>query len=66
MGRMEARQRVYRWTTQTFSSELETGKQQGRMGSRRNGWIWRDDLDQIGHLLCWVVAEVSILDMFCN
>ena len=31
---------------------------QGRMGSRRNGRIRRDDVDQLGQLLFWIVAEV--------
>ena len=37
----------------------ETASIQGRVGSRPNGGIWRDDLDQLGQLLCWIVAEVS-------
>jgi len=35
---------------------------QGRVGSRPNGGIWRDDLDQLGQLLCWIVAEVLTVE----
>ena len=36
------------------------------MGSRRNGWIWRDDLDRLRHLLRRIVAEVSYIAHVCN
>ena len=74
-GRMEDRQRVYRWVYRAvnwnlFTREVWKGKTtqrrfyQGRMGSRRNGGIWRDDLEQLGHLLYWIMAKVEILYMF--
>ena len=40
----------------------ETASIQGRVGSRPNGGIWRDDLDQLGQLLCWIVAEVLTVE----
>ena len=65
---MEDQQRVYRLLKLKPFQPLKRTEtvSQGRMGSRRNGWIWRDDLDRLRHLLRRIVAEVSYIAHACK